>query len=67
MFIERLKTILYLLKGGKKSMQALIDVYVALIVAKRRNIEQVPAHLRPAVLADLNAMGLDGYGDPLQP
>lgn len=66
MLIDRLKIILYLLKGGRKSMQALIDVYVALIVAKRRNIDQVPEHMRPAVLADLNALGLDGYGDPIQ-
>lgn len=65
MFIYRLKTILCLLKGGKASMQALIDIYVALIVAKRRTIDQVPAHLRAKVLEDLNALGLDGNGDPL--
>lgn len=44
----------------------MVDVYVTLIVLKRRNIDQVPSHLRAAVLADLNAMGLDGNGDSIQ-
>lgn len=43
----------------------MVDVYVALIVAHRRTIDQVPVQLRADVLADLNAMGLDGYGNPL--
>lgn len=45
--------------------QVFVDMYVALIIAKRRTIEQVPAHLQEAVLADLAAIGLDGYGNPL--
>lgn len=48
-------------KGGK----IMVDVYVALIINGRRTIDQVPANLRPAVLAELNALGLDGYGNPL--
>lgn len=44
----------------------MVDLYVALIINKRRTIGQVPAHLQEAVLADLNALGLDGYGNPLQ-
>lgn len=43
----------------------MVDLYVALIVNKRRNITQVPVHLQAEVLADLNALGLDGYGNPL--
>lgn len=44
----------------------MVDVYVALIIHKLRKIEQVPAHLRPAVTAELTALGLDGNGDPIQ-
>lgn len=44
----------------------MIDVYVTLIVYGRRTIDKVPANLKEAVLADLNAMGLDGYGKPLE-
>lgn len=43
----------------------MVDLYVALIINKRRTIEQVPAHLQAAVMADLKALGLDGKGDPL--
>lgn len=43
----------------------MVDVYVTLIVMKRRTIEQVPIQIRAQVLAELNAMGLDGNGDPL--
>lgn len=49
-------------KGG---IHAMVDVYVTLIALKRRTIDQVPNHLQPAVLADFNAMGLDGSGDPI--
>lgn len=44
----------------------MIDVYVTLIVYGRRTIDKVPTNLKDAVLADLNAMGLDGYGKPLE-
>lgn len=50
-------------KGG---IMLMIDVYVTLIIYKRRTIDQVPESIRAAVLADLNALGFDGYGDPLQ-
>jgi hypothetical protein len=53
--------ILKILIGGK----TMVDVYVALIIKKRRTIEQVPAQLKDAVLAELNALGLDGNGNPL--
>lgn len=43
----------------------MVEVYVALIIRKRRNIDQVPKQLRDKVLAELNSLGLDGYGNPL--
>lgn len=43
----------------------MIDLYVALIVAGRRTIDQVPTRFRDAVAADLTALGLDGYGNPI--
>lgn len=63
--MDIIKLILEILKGGKYFMQILIDSYVALIIAKRKTIDMVPSHLKAAVLANLNAIGLDGYGDPL--
>lgn len=45
----------------------MIDLYVALIIAGRRTIDQVPLRFREAVLADLNALGLDGQGNPIVP
>ena len=43
----------------------MVDLYVALIIAGRRTIDQVPAKFREAVIADLNALGLDENGEPL--
>lgn len=43
----------------------MVDLYVALIVNKRRTISQVPVQFREEVMADLKALGLDGNGDPL--
>lgn len=43
----------------------MVDVYIALIVRKLRNINQVPSQLKDKVLSGLNAIGLDGYGNPL--
>ena len=51
-------------KGGVR--MALVDVYVALIIAGRRKFEQVPATLKPAVEAELGALGLGTDGKPLQ-
>lgn len=41
-------------------------VYVALIVNGRMTIDNVAKSLREVVLADLAALGLDGYGKPLE-
>lgn len=65
MLIEKIKLTIALWKGGKSNMTAMIDVYVGLVVAHRRTIEQVPASFKNAVLADLTALGLDGNGNPL--
>ncbi len=43
----------------------MVDLYVALIVAGRRTIEQVPAKYKDAVLTDLKALGVDGNGAPV--
>lgn len=43
----------------------MVAIFSGLIVGKRRTIEGVPAHLIEFVLADLKALGLDGYGNPL--
>lgn len=43
----------------------MIDMYVALIIAGRRTLPQVPTTFRGAVEADLNAIGLDGNGGTL--
>lgn len=44
----------------------MVDLYVALIVAGRRTIDQVPERYREAVIADLAALGLDENGNPIQ-
>jgi len=43
----------------------MVDVYIALIVRHLRTIDSVPTQLRAKVLEGLNAIGLDGYGNPL--
>lgn len=53
---------------NKKEMiiMAIVSVYVTLIVAGRRKFAQVPKNLQPTVKADLEAMGLDENGQPLE-
>ncbi|WEG18477.1 CD1375 family protein [Alkalihalophilus pseudofirmus] len=43
----------------------MVDMYVVLVINKRRTIDQVPAQWRDLVKADLTAIGVDGYGDQL--
>lgn len=45
---------------------ALVDVYVALIIAGRRTFSQVPVNLQPAVEEELFVLGLGIDGKPLQ-
>lgn len=63
MMFQTFYLIKFLWKGGDFVM---VDVYVALIVHKLRTTDQVPAHLRPAVLEELRVLGLDGYGNPIE-
>ena len=53
---------LLLLKLGGMDM---VTVYVALIVAGRRKLESVPIKLRDAVASELDALGIDGEGNPI--
>ena len=43
----------------------MVDMYLALVMNQRRTISQVPLTYRPAVTADLIALGLDGNGYPI--
>lgn len=44
----------------------MIDLYVALIINGRRTFDQVPAKFKNAVKADLEALGLDENGNPIE-
>ncbi|CAH1216165.1 hypothetical protein PAECIP111890_04367 [Paenibacillus sp. JJ-223] len=58
--LVRLFLFLFLfLKGGEQLMQVFVTIYVSLIVAGRRTIEQVPANIREDVNADLTALGYE--------
>lgn len=43
----------------------MVDLYCALIIAGRRNFNQVPSRYQDAVRADLAALGLDENGKPI--
>lgn len=57
-----LKLLFKLIFGG---ITIMVDLYVALILNKRRTIDQVPTQFKEPVLTDLNVLGLDGNGDPI--
>lgn len=44
----------------------MVTLYVALIINKRRKFNQVPSQFQDAVRADLEALGLDENGDPVE-
>lgn len=48
--------------GGKN----MVALYVALIINGRRTFDQVPAKFKDAVKADLEALGLDENGYPVE-
>lgn len=50
-----------LLTGGSE----MVALYVALIINGRRSFNQVPAKFKEAVKADLEAIGLNENGDPV--
>lgn len=43
----------------------MVALYVALIINGRRSYSQVPAKFKDAVRADLEALGLDENGNPI--
>lgn len=43
----------------------MVSLYTALIIAGRRTINDVPEKFREAVMADLEALGVDGAGNPV--
>lgn len=43
----------------------MIALYVALIINGRRSFSQVPTKFKDAVKADLEAIGLDENGNPI--
>ncbi len=63
MFWTNVISKLFILLGGNKMI--FVTIFVSLIVAERRNINDVPSNLKDAVLLDLEAMGLDGFGKSL--
>lgn len=54
--------IIRLLIGGND----MVALYVALIINGRRTFEQVPTKFKNAVKADLEALGLDENGNPVE-
>lgn len=44
----------------------MVDIYVALIIAKRKTIDNVILKYKQAVLDALEALGLDGYGEEIE-
>ena len=44
----------------------MVALYVALIINGRRTFDQVPAKFKEAVRADLEALGLDENGHPVE-
>lgn len=54
--------IIKLLIGGNN----MVALYVALIINGRRTFNQVPAKFKDAVKADLEALGLDENGNPVE-
>lgn len=64
MITRVLVRLLFYLLGG--DTMAIVTVYVTLIIAGRRQYEQIPATLKPAVEAELTALGLGTDGQPLQ-
>ena len=44
----------------------MVAVYVALITYQCSSIDKVPAQLKASVLEQLEALGLDGYGQEIE-
>lgn len=55
--------LLFKVIGG--DIMFMVAIIVGLIAGGRRTIEDCPENLKPFVLADLESLGLDGYGKPI--
>lgn len=55
-----------MLKILLKRRMTMIDMYIALIIAGRRTLDQVPYTFHDLVAKDLKSLGLDEYGKPLE-
>ncbi len=62
--INMLLRLLFILPRGGVYRMAIVTVYVTLIIAGRRQFDQVPANLQADVQADLAAQGLKTDGKP---
>lgn len=64
LFLIKILLKILLREGGEEMVWR--DIYVKLIIAKRRTIDKIkdPA-LKQLVLEDLKELGFDGYGNPL--
>ena len=52
---------------GGENIMVLVCVSLIINRPEKWNITKMPVNLQPQILAELNAMGLDGYGKPLGP
>ncbi len=43
----------------------MVDLYAALIMKGKKTIENVPERFKTAVLENLKALDVDGYGNPI--
>lgn len=50
----------------REEMINMVDVYCTLIILGRKTFEQVPNKLKSKVKEQLNSMGLDENGNPLE-
>lgn len=63
---EYLRNIVLQFKLLLKEEIQMVDMYVALIIAGRRSLPQVPSTFRSEVEQDLTALGLDGNSQPIK-
>lgn len=56
----------YIKNKREEVLTTMVTVYVTLIIAGRRTFKQVPKNLQANVKADLEAMGLDENGNPIE-
>lgn len=56
-----------LMMTGGENIMVLVCVSLIINRPEKWNITKMPVNLQPQILAELNAMGLDGYGKPLEP